>query len=132
MMTLDEITKLIDGGETLRVEYKSEQEKNVDFAKQITAFANGTGGYLLIGVEDDGTISGVKNPVKLEERIYNICSDSTRPVVTPEAWKYEIERKYILCFYVSPRLFQTLCYIATRPGTLLYTPGNANSRGQPR
>ncbi len=101
-MTLDEIEKLIDGGETSRVEYKSEQEKNVDFAKQITAFANGIGGYLLIGVEDDGTISGVKSPVKLEERIYNICSDSTRPVVTPEAWKYEIERKYILCFYVSP------------------------------
>ncbi|MBW1804413.1 MAG: putative DNA binding domain-containing protein [Deltaproteobacteria bacterium] len=93
--------RLIDNGESSRVEFKSEREKNVDFAKEITAFANGAGGYILVGVEDDGTISGVNNLAKLEERIYNICSDSTRPVVTPEAWKYEIKGKDILCFYVS-------------------------------
>ncbi len=101
MFTLDEVKIVIRDGESSRVEFKSEREKNVDFAKEITAFANVSGGYLLIGVEDDGKISGVKDPVKLEERVYNICSDSTRPVVTPEAWKYEIEGKNILCFYVS-------------------------------
>jgi len=101
MMSLDEIMRLIDNGESSRVEFKSEREKNVDFAKEITAFANSAGGYILVGVEDDGTISGVNNLAKLEERIYNICSDSTRPVVTPEAWKYEIKGKDILCFYIS-------------------------------
>lgn len=101
MMALDEIKRLISGGESSRVEYKSERVKNADLAKGITAFANGNGGYLLIGIEDDGTISGVGNPAKLEERMYNVCSDSTRPVVTPEAWKYEIEGKDVLCFYVQ-------------------------------
>ena len=101
MFTLDEVKIVIREEESSRVEFKSEREKNVDLAKEITAFANVSGGYLLIGVEDDGKISGVKDPVKLEERVYNICSDSTRPVVTPEAWKYEIEGKNILCFYVA-------------------------------
>jgi len=77
MMSLNEIKRLISGGESSRVGYKSERERNIDFVKGINAFANGSGGYLLIGLEDDGTISGVRNPAKLEERIYNICSDCT-------------------------------------------------------
>jgi ATP-dependent DNA helicase RecG len=84
MLSADEVKKIIGKGETSRVEFKSEREKNMDFAKEITAFANGAGGYLLVGIEDDGTVSGVNNPLIFEEKIFNICSDSTRPVVTPE------------------------------------------------
>ncbi len=102
MLSIEEIREIIEKGETGRVEFKSDKEKNIDFAKEITAFANGPGGYLLVGVEDDGTVSGVSNPLKFEEKIYNICSDSIRPVVTPELWKYKIEGKDIFCFYISP------------------------------
>jgi len=70
-------------------------------AKEVAAFANGAGGYLLVGIEDDGTVSGVSNPLKFEEKIYNICSDSIRPVVTPELWKYKIDEKDVVCLYVS-------------------------------
>jgi len=102
MLSADEVKKIIEKGETSRVEFKSEREKNIDFAKEITAFANGSGGYLLVGIEDDGTVSGVNNPLIFEEKIFNICSDSTRPVVTPEVWKYKIEGKDVFCFYISP------------------------------
>ena len=93
MLLTEEIRELIESGETSRVEFKSEREKNIDFAKEIAAFTNGSGGYLLVGVENDGTVSGVSDPLKFEEKIYNICSDFTRPVVTPELWKYKIEGK---------------------------------------
>jgi ATP-dependent DNA helicase RecG len=102
VLSTEEIRKIIEKGETGRVEFKSEREKNIDFAKEIAAFANGSGGYLLVGVEDDGTLSGVSNPLKFEEKIYNICSDSIRPVVTPELWKYKIEEKDVFCFHISP------------------------------
>jgi len=101
MFSSDEIRKRIEKGETTQVEFKSEREKNIDFAKEITAFANGAGGYLLVGVEDNGEVSGIADTSELEEKIYNICSDSTRPVVTPELWKYKIEGKDVFCFYVS-------------------------------
>ena len=102
MLSSAKIKEIIKNGESNRVEFKSEKEKNIDFAKEITAFANGTGGYLLVGIEDDGTVSGVNNPVKFEEKIFNICSDSTRPVVTPDSWQYKIEGKDIFCFHISP------------------------------
>ncbi len=102
MLSTDEIKEIIKKGETNRVEFKSEKEKNIDFAKEITAFANGPGGYLLVGIEDDGAVSGVNNPSKFEEKIFNICSDSTRPVVTPDSWKYTIEGKDVFCFYIAP------------------------------
>lgn len=101
MLSTKEIREIIKKGETGRVEFKSDKEKNIDFAKEIAAFANGSGGYLLVGVEDDGTVSGVSNPSKFEEKIYNICSDSIRPVVAPELWEYKIEEKDVFCFYIS-------------------------------
>ena len=54
MFSREKLTEIIENGETSRVEFKSEREKNIDFAKEIAAFANGSGGYLLVGVEDDG------------------------------------------------------------------------------
>ena len=101
MFSPEKLTEIIENGETSRVEFKSDREKNIDFAKEIAAFANGSGGYLLVGIEDDGTVSGVRHPLKFEEKIYNVCSDSIRPVVTPELWKYKIDEKEVFCFYVS-------------------------------
>ncbi len=55
MYTTEEVRAIIEDGETRRIEFKSDREKNIDFAKEVSAFANGSGGYLLAGVEDDGT-----------------------------------------------------------------------------
>ena len=101
MFSQKEIKKIIAKGETSQIEFKSEREKNVDFIKEITAFANGAGGYLIVGVEDNGEISGITNPSKFEEKIYNICSDSTRPVSIPELWQYKINGKDVFCFFIS-------------------------------
>jgi len=46
----NEIREIIKNGETGRVEFKSEREKNIDLAKEVAAFANGAGGYLLVGM----------------------------------------------------------------------------------
>jgi ATP-dependent DNA helicase RecG len=38
--------------------------------------------------------------LKFEEKIYNVCSDSIRPVIVPELWKYKINGKDVFCFYI--------------------------------
>ena len=49
-------------------------------AKEIVAFANSFGGSILIGVEDDGTITGVNNP-QVEEWVTNICRQNVVPPI---------------------------------------------------
>lgn len=63
--------------ETLTVEFKSDLKKygDADLFEDIVAFANTDGGDLFLGVEDDGTITGVhpghSNPITLSAYIAN-------------------------------------------------------------
>jgi len=56
-MESDELQELIDQGESLRVEFKSELDDR-ELVEETTAFANSDGGVLLIGVRDNGEILG--------------------------------------------------------------------------
>lgn len=61
-MSADEVAKLIAGGETLTVEFKSDREKLPDRAlvEALAAMANTDGGVLIMGVEDGtGEITGL-------------------------------------------------------------------------
>ena len=49
---------LLQQGENNAVEFKSAGVSPDGLAKEIVAFANTLGGSILMGVEDDGTISG--------------------------------------------------------------------------
>ena len=53
------------GGETYSVEFKSEQRDRLndrDLVEAVVCLANGTGGVLLVGVDDDGTATGARPP----------------------------------------------------------------------
>lgn len=54
------IYNLIAVGEGEMLDFKKEISSEVKIAKSIVAFANHHGGTLLVGVNDDGTISGIK------------------------------------------------------------------------
>lgn len=60
-MTVEELRKIIAGGETLCVEFKSDQKRlnDKELVEAVVAMANTDGGILLLGVEDDGTITGL-------------------------------------------------------------------------
>ena len=59
-MTRSEILELIANGENSGVEFKRDDLRPEQIAREIVALANFQGGRLLLGVEDDGTISGVR------------------------------------------------------------------------
>ena len=61
MIDLARLNQLLAGGEALDREFKSDQRREFsdrDIFEEIVALANTKGGTLLIGVEDDGTVTG--------------------------------------------------------------------------
>ena len=53
-----------------------------DIKKAIIAFANCEGGKLYIGVQDDGTVSGLDNPDETSLQISNMVRDAIKPDLT--------------------------------------------------
>lgn len=66
-MDIRDIKKLVKEGENESTEFKKKANFPEKIVKEIVAFANTRGGSLLIGVDDDGSISGTKN---VEEDLY--------------------------------------------------------------
>ena len=59
-MTKSELLELIANGENSGVEFKSDDLRPERLAREIVALANFHGGRILLGVEDDRTITGVR------------------------------------------------------------------------
>ncbi len=53
-----------------------------DIKKTIVAFANGKGGKLYIGVQNDGTVSGLDDPDRTSLQISNMVRDAIKPDLT--------------------------------------------------
>jgi ATP-dependent DNA helicase RecG len=90
-MFRQEVWDLIENGEDSGVEFKRDDVANHDLAKELVAFLNLSGGTILLGVEDDGTIAGTTR-AKLEEWVAEICRTKIAPPVIPYlTWAKEIE-----------------------------------------
>ena len=62
-VTPSDLIALIAAGESFIVEFKRGQRAAIsdnDIVDAVICLANGDGGYLLLGIEDDGTISGIE------------------------------------------------------------------------
>ena len=82
MATRTELLEIIANGENSGVEFKRDDLRTQDLAKELVAFSNLEGGMVLLGVEDDGTISGLMRQ-DLEEWVMNVCRDRIRPAIVP-------------------------------------------------
>lgn len=60
--TLNDLKTLVARGEGLRLEFKRKASSGEKIVRELIAFANTSGGTLLVGVSDDKTIPGVKYP----------------------------------------------------------------------
>jgi len=77
-----ELQALIENGEDSGVEFKRDDIGNHDVAKELVAMLNLDGGTLLLGIEDDGSITGSVRP-NLEEWITELCRVKIDPPVIP-------------------------------------------------
>lgn len=71
------IKKLIVSGEGQFVEFKKKANHPEKIVREVVAFANSGGGHLFIGVDDNGSISGLKFPEDeeyiLTKAIHELC-----------------------------------------------------------
>jgi ATP-dependent DNA helicase RecG len=89
---MDFIKRVIEQGiEGRRLEFKQELPENEKIAKTVIAFSNGSGGNLIIGIEDKTKkIIGINEKIltESEEKITNIIHDSCYPAIRPEVTIY--------------------------------------------
>jgi ATP-dependent DNA helicase RecG len=81
-MTRTELLEVIRNGENSGVEFKRDVIENHELAKELVAFSNFGGGVVLLGVEDDGSVSGIARD-KVEEWVMSAGRDEIRPAIIP-------------------------------------------------
>lgn len=81
-MLRSELFEIIANGENSGVEFKRDDVRPEQLAKEVVAFANLLGGRILLGVEDDGTITGLQRP-NPQEWVLNVFRDKVHPQIIP-------------------------------------------------
>jgi ATP-dependent DNA helicase RecG len=99
-----ELYEMIAAGEDSFTEFKREVSQRSDFAGEIVAFANTEGGYILLGVDDDGTIVGTDSPQRVEEQIVNLARQNCTPPLTPTIDRVDTDEGLVLVVYVPRRV----------------------------
>ena len=83
-MNRTELLELIAHRENSRVEFKRDDCRPDELAKEMSALLNLEGGAILLGVEDDGRISGLtRNREATEEWVMNISRQNLQPAIIP-------------------------------------------------
>ena len=108
-MTEERLRQLIEHGETISVEFKGEEREALsddELVEAVVCLANRPGtevGYLLVGVEDDGRITGARprhgsitDPIRVQALIAN----RTRPSLTCRVELVQLEGEQVLVIEV--------------------------------
>lgn len=82
MTTLTELSLLLHEGENSGVEFKRDDITPHDLARALFGFSNLRGGRVLLGVEDDGRVSGLTRD-DVDEWALTIARDKVRPPLIP-------------------------------------------------
>jgi ATP-dependent DNA helicase RecG len=83
-MNTEELQQLIDNGETLQTEFKSAKVHPEALAAALVSFLNTAGGTLLLGVEDDKSVTGIEEVDTACQRVEQILANN----ITPRATAY--------------------------------------------
>ena len=93
-MLKTELLEIIANGENSGVEFKRDDIRPEQLAKEIVALANFQGGKVLLGIDDDGTISGIQR-ADLEEWVMNIFQNKIHPMILPFYEEVKIDEKIV-------------------------------------
>lgn len=77
-----ELLEIIANSENSGVEFKRDDIRPEQLAKEVVAMANFQGGMVLLGVEDNGEISGIQRD-NLEEWVMNVFQSKIHPMILP-------------------------------------------------
>jgi ATP-dependent DNA helicase RecG len=119
-MDIAEFEELLAGGENDTVEFKLDAPRYPDIANRLCGFANGAGGYLILGVEDKSwRVVGVKNPSEAKDLLLQ-AGRYCKPALPIEPETLDYRGKKVLIVRVPPndgRLYQSGGQFLVRRGT---------------
>lgn len=95
-MRARELLDLIEEGENLTCEFKRKFSTPEKIAREMIAFANTKGGYLIIGVDDDKEIIGVESEKTEAELILDAASNFCEPPLNVEIDFVEVKGKEVV------------------------------------
>lgn len=96
MLSRRKVVELIEQGESLFVEFKQRFSSHEKIAKEMVAFANTRGGYLLFGVDDDKSLYGLESEKTDTELIKETAEKYCEPKVDYRIEWFEISHKDVL------------------------------------
>lgn len=119
-----EIYRLI--GETTDYDKKQRLEINKpkSWCKSVSAFANGRGGSLIFGVDDDDTVKGLDNPQLVAEKFSEIVKIKLDPVPDFSLSFEIIDGKTVMVVHVEPGNITPYYYIGDGQQIAFYRLGN--------
>lgn len=92
---------LINLNESKTLEFKQNAKSLLPIVKAVVAFANTSGGYIIIGVDNKRkTVIGVENPLLEEERLASVIADSIAPLIIPDIQILSFRNKELLVIQV--------------------------------
>lgn len=101
-MLKTELLEIIANGENSGVEFKRDDLRPEQLAKEVVAMTNFQGGRVLLGVEDDGTITGIQRQ-NLEEWVMNIMQDKIHPMLLPFYEEVRMDDGLIVAIVTFPQ-----------------------------
>jgi ATP-dependent DNA helicase RecG len=112
-----ELKTLLAKGETLTVEFKSDAKSlpDRDLVATVVALGNTEGGLILLGVEDDGTVTGVQPSHQDAAGLAALIANRTSPSVAVRAEVIDWDNKKILGIQVP----KSRGIVSTSDGLLL-------------
>lgn len=97
------IIELLKKPENKTLEFKRDLSSPMGVLRTIISFANTAGGTLLIGIEDKTHhVTGITDPLKLEEQLANLISDHIEPKIIPEIEVIPWRKTYLLGIQIFP------------------------------
>lgn len=96
------IKELIKNGENKTLEFKENITDSL--INSVVAFANTTGGKILIGISDNGDVKGIdeNNIFKVKDSLAQSIFYSITPKIIPEIYTINVDNKLILVIEIYP------------------------------
>ena len=110
-MEVLELLERIELGEDSTTQLKENINNNTSLAEEMVAFSNALGGLIIVGVKDNGEISGLSSEdvSRLNNMISNVASENVKPPISPLTMTKKVSDKILLIIDIKQGINKPYC-----------------------
>lgn len=105
-METEELLGVIANGEDSKHQFKANITRADSLAQEMAAFSNSKGGVLLVGVNDDGSITGLTDEIirDINQIVANAATNNIRPAINPITQNFTLPAGKVLLVTIEAGL----------------------------